>query len=73
MEKQISRYGYWLGLACVVIAVIMRSLAAIGILMPAAGAAGGTAISYNSFCHGAALFLLLWIASNCLSLSKNQK
>jgi hypothetical protein len=73
VEKQISLYSYWLGLLSVVIALILRGLAAIGVSMPLVGQPGGNAISYNSFLHGAVLFLLLSVASSVLSSAKNGK
>ena len=65
MEKQLSTIGYWLGLICTVLALIFRIFLAFGINPPSLRAAGGTAISYLSFFHGAALFFLLTIASWC--------
>jgi hypothetical protein len=65
MEKQLSTIGYWLGLICTVVALIMRMLMALKINLPFTGAPGGLAISYLSFFHGAALFFLLAIASWC--------
>ena len=56
MEKQLSTIGYWLGLICTVLALIFRIFSAFGINPPSLRAAGGTAISYLSFFHGAALF-----------------
>ena len=63
MEKQISIWSYWLGLACACLTVLFRALAAFGIypnLVPEAGAP----ISYNTFLYGAILLLLLSIASH---------
>jgi len=65
MEKQLSLLGYWLGLICTILALILRALAAVKIYPPLVGTPGGTAISYMSFVHGAALFFLLTIASWC--------
>jgi hypothetical protein len=65
MEKQISVAGYWLGLICTALALICRMFIAFDIMPPRIGAAGGIAISYLSFYHGAALFFLLAIASWC--------
>ena len=65
MEKQLSAIGYWLGLICTALALIFRMLAAFNRFPPLTGAGGGTAISYLSFLHGAALFFLLAIASWC--------
>ena len=65
MEKQLSLVGYWLGLICTVLALIFRMLTALKMLPAPLGVPGGTAISYMSFLHGAALFFLLTIASWC--------
>ncbi|HXN27601.1 MAG TPA: hypothetical protein VN902_10795 [Candidatus Acidoferrales bacterium] len=65
MEKQFSALGYWLGLICTVLALILRVVNAVNLIPPHLGAAGGNAISYLSFFHGAALFFLLAIASWC--------
>jgi len=58
MEKQLSALGYWLGLICTVLAVILRLLIAIHVNPPLIGAPGGTAISpcdFLSWCR--AVFL----------------
>jgi hypothetical protein len=65
MEKQISAIGYWLGLICTALVVIFRVCIALGVNLPQLGTAGGIAISYVSFLHGALLFFLLSIASWC--------
>jgi hypothetical protein len=67
MEKQLATIGYWLGLICTVLALIFRMFTALNIIPPHMGVPGGTAISYLSFFHGAALFFLLTIASWCLT------
>jgi hypothetical protein len=67
MEKQLSTMGYWLGLICTVLALILKALAALKIYAPTVGTPGGTSISYMSFLHGAVLFFLLAIASWCRS------
>lgn len=64
-EKQLATLGYWLGLVCTVLALIFRGPGAIHIVLPRMGTAGGNAISYLSFFHGAVLFSLLGIASAC--------
>jgi len=65
MEKQLSTIGYWLGVICTVLALILRALAALHIYPNQMGAPGGFAISYLSFLRGAVLFYLLAIASSC--------
>jgi hypothetical protein len=63
MEKQLSTIGYWLGLICTVLALILKALTVFKIYLPSVGAPGGTTISHMSFLHGAALFFLVTIAS----------
>jgi len=65
MEKRLSLIGYWLGLICMVLALIFRFLTALKEIPPFLDGPGGTAISYTSFLHGAGLFFLLTIASWC--------
>jgi hypothetical protein len=65
MEKQLCTIGYWLGLICTVLALILRALAFFKIYPPLVGIPGGSDISYLSFLHGAVLFFLLAIASWC--------
>jgi hypothetical protein len=65
MDKQLSTISYWLGIISFVLALIFRVLTAMNKIPPFLGAPGGTAISYLSFLHGAALFFLLTIATWC--------
>ena len=65
MEKQLSLFGYWLGLICTVLALFFRFLYAIRLIPPFWGVPGFSALSYVTFFHGAALFFLLSIASWC--------
>jgi hypothetical protein len=65
MEKQLSVLGYWLGVICLVLAVVFRVCTAFNINPPHLGSAGGNSISYITFLRGAALFFLLAIASWC--------
>jgi hypothetical protein len=65
MEKQLSLLGYWLGLVCVVLALIFRLLVFFGAVPIHIGPAGGTGVSYMTFLHGAGLFFVLTIASWC--------
>jgi len=67
MEKQLSTIGYWLGLLCTVLALVLKALAVLKVYAPPVGAPGGIAITYMSFLHGAVLFFLLTIASWCRS------
>jgi hypothetical protein len=65
MEKQLSNVGYWLGLFCTVVALILRGLGALHIYPTTIVSASEHAISYTSFLRGAILFFLLAIASWC--------
>jgi hypothetical protein len=62
MERQITRVSYWLGLACVAIALVMRGFNAIGFWIPG-NVIQGVTIWYMSFYKGALLFLLVPIAA----------
>ncbi|HMD42691.1 MAG TPA: hypothetical protein VKH45_06425 [Candidatus Acidoferrum sp.] len=72
MDKKLSVVSYWLGIGCVVMTIIFRALAALGIwpnIVPASGAG----ISYNTFHHAAELFLLVAIAANLMNRSHDEK
>jgi len=62
MEKHIMRWSYWLGVVCVVLAVVIRILNALGlptILLQTRG----NSISFRSFVDAALLFLITSIAT----------
>jgi len=61
-EKKISVASYWPGIACVVMTVILRGLAALGI-WPILVPANGAGITYITFHRAAEVFLLLSIAA----------
>jgi hypothetical protein len=64
--------SYWLGIGCVVMTILFRALAAVGIwpnIVPAIGAS----ISYNTFHHAAELFLLLAIAAKLMNRTLDEK
>lgn len=65
MEKQISIAGYWLGLICTVLALILRALGVLHMYPTTVAPAAEHAISYMSFLRGAVLFFLMSIASSC--------
>jgi hypothetical protein len=71
MEKRILVASYWLGVLSTVLALISRCFLALDYMPPRFGAAGGVAISYLSFFHGAALFFMLAIATWCKSSMKS--
>jgi hypothetical protein len=72
MDKKISVASYWLGIVCVVLTVIFRGLAAVGI-WPALVPANGASLSYNTFRGAAELFLVLTIASGLMSRWRSEK
>jgi len=72
MDKKISVASYWLGIACVVLTIIFRLLAAVGIwpiLVPTSGAG----ITYVTFEQAAVVFLLLSIAASLISRWHREK
>lgn len=69
MEKLIAVAGYWVGLVSLLLAVIMRLLAMMGVGVWSASA-GAVPISYLTFFHGAEAFLLLSIASSAVAWFK---
>ncbi len=62
MEKHIITWSYWLGLASVVVALVLRAFNAFGIWLPQTLAQGRT-VWYMSFYKGALLFFLIAIAT----------
>ncbi len=72
MERLIARIGYWLGLVCVVIALVWRGLNAFGIFLPDK-VSQGVGIGYMSFVKASVLFLLVAIASANYVWVKGQK
>ncbi|MCL4524357.1 MAG: hypothetical protein M1451_10700 [Acidobacteria bacterium] len=71
MEKKILQYSYWLGVLCVVVAVIWRFANAMGYgmrqIMP------GQSIYYMSFLQAALLFLMVSIATGANILAGKDK
>jgi len=61
MEKHLSTLGYWLGLICTVLALILRVIGRFHVIDFPVG--GGNRIDFGSFLRGAELFFLLSIAS----------
>jgi hypothetical protein len=69
---QIMRWSYWLGIICVVLAVVTRILNALGtptVLLQTRG----NSISFRSFVDGALLFLLTSIATAGFAWFRQQK
>ena len=69
MEKQLAAVGYWLGLACSVLALVFRMMTAFHVNAPHIGSSSGVPIDSLSFFHGATMFFLLAIASWCRTKS----
>jgi hypothetical protein len=62
MEKQIMHWSYWLGVACVVLAVVTRILNTLGVSTILLQTRGDP-ISFRTFADGALLFLITSIAT----------
>ena len=71
MKKLIARLSYWLGIACLVIAVIWRALNAFGFWLPLNVTPGHT-IWYLSFFHASILFFVTTIATASYAWLKSQ-
>jgi len=65
MEKKIMQYSYWLGVACVVVALVWRAANFAGYYL--ASVVPGVGLNYMSFFKGALLLLLVSIASGMYS------
>jgi hypothetical protein len=72
MDKKISVASYWLGIVCVVMTVIFRGLAALGI-WPILVPENGAGITYVTFDHAAEIFLLLSVAAGLMSRWHREK
>jgi hypothetical protein len=72
MEKQIVTWCYWLGLANAVMALVLRSLNAAGLLLNQVVKQGQT-IWYMSFYKAALLFFLVAVATASYTWMRNQK
>jgi hypothetical protein len=64
--------SYWLGIVCVVMTVIFRGLAALG-MWPILVPQNGAAITYVTFDHAAEISLLLSIAAGLMSRWQREK
>jgi len=71
MEKQIAKWSYWLGMACAVIALVLRGFNAVGLLLPTVVQEGRT-LWYMSFYKGALLLFLIAIATANYVWSRRQ-
>lgn len=72
MEKQIILWSYWLGVVCVVVALVTRALNVLGVLGTLI-AGRGAPIGYRSFFDGALLFFLAAIATSSYAWFKSHK
>ncbi len=64
MVKLLIRVSYWLGVACVVLAVLSKALNALG-MNYLQFITRGNDVDYHSFVLGALLFFLMAIATSC--------
>ena len=71
MEKLIARLSYWLGMACLVIAVIWRIVSGFRSWQSSAVTAGP--IGHSAFLHASILFLVATIATACYAWLNSQK
>ena len=71
MEKQISRWSYFLGIAGVVVAVGWRLLTLFG-LVPKGLTSTSHTLTYNTVMQGAVLLLIITIATGSYLVSKTQ-
>jgi hypothetical protein len=71
VEKHVIKWSYWLGLACVVIAFIMRGLNAVGVVGP--DFLWRENIGAMSFYKAALLFLAVAIATASMMWSQAKK
>jgi hypothetical protein len=71
VEKHIVKWSYWLGLACAVIAFVMRGLNAFGVFVPDFLSRGN--IGAMSFYKAALLFLAVAIGAASTMWSSAQK
>ncbi len=74
MEKHILQWTYWLGIACLVIAVVWRTLNALGAIVPLpAFFATAHFIWYGGFLKWGLLLFVASIATSNFILSRRQR
>lgn len=71
MEKHILRWSYWLGLICVLMAIVTRILNVLGVSTMLVQTRGNP-VSFRTFVNGALLFLLTSIATSGFIWFKRQ-
>ena len=69
MEKHLIRWTYWLGLACMVVALAWRALNAMGTFLPD-NMVLGRSIYYMSFYKAALIFLVTSMATASYAASQ---
>ena len=72
MEKPIMAITYWLGLLCLLVAVVFRGLSILGTLSRSLGLVVSSA-GYNSAYKGALLFLVAAIATAAYAEVRGRK
>lgn len=72
MEKLIANCSYWLGVGCLVVALVWRVGAALGLFMPGY-VTPGHSVSYLTFLNGTILFFALTVATACHAWVVSQK
>jgi hypothetical protein len=72
MEKHVVTWSYWLGLGSTLIALLLRTLNAFGLLVAQVVKQGQT-IWYMSFYKGALLFFLIAVATASYTWTRSQK
>ncbi len=73
MEKLIARWSYWLGMACLVIAVIWRVVDIFRSWSSSSAATSGQPVGHVAFLHASILFLVATIATACYAWLNSQK
>lgn len=71
MEKVLLKVSYWLGVICIVLAVLSKALNAVGI-DPLTFNTRGNGIGYHSYILGTVIFFLMAVATASLD-SVNRK
>jgi hypothetical protein len=71
MEKLIARCSYWLGITCLVIAVIWKGVNILRYVQSPAGAGGP--LGHSAFMHASILFLVATIGTACYTWLNSQK
>jgi hypothetical protein len=72
MEKNIVQWSYWLGIACLVIALVWRGFNAFGLWLPM-NVTPGHSVWYMSFYKASLLFFVTTIASANYAWFNSQK